>query len=234
MKNYLVGLKAGIPIFLGYVPVAITFGLMATENGLSAFIAAIISGTNLTSAGQFAGTALIITSAGLTEIALTTFVINLRYSLMSLSLSQRLDPSISLGMRLLLSFGITDEIFGIASGQKGRLSASFMLGLITLPYIGWLSGTIIGAVAADWLPASISSALGIAIFAMFIAIIVPPSKEQRPILFTVIIAAALSCLLHFTPFLNKLSSGWAIIVCALVSSVIAAILWPMKEGDFND
>ena len=175
------GLTDGIPICLGYLSVSFTFGMMTAENGLPAWAAVLISMTNLTSAGQFAGTALILSGGLLIEIAITTLVINLRYMLMSLSLSQKLDPAMPLWQRCLLAFGNTDEIFAVAMQQPGAVSARYLLGLITTPYLGWTAGTLLGATATGLLPAAMRSALGIAIYGMFIAIIIPPACRLRPV-----------------------------------------------------
>ena len=168
------GLKDGLPICLGYISVAFTFGMMATEGGLAPWSSLLISMTNLTSAGQFAGTALILSGGTLLEIAVTTFVINIRYMLMSLSLSQKLDPDMKMAERLILSFGVTDEVFAVAIRQRKELTARYLAGLILTPYAGWALGTVLGATATGVLPLSVRSALGIAIYGMFIAIIIPP------------------------------------------------------------
>ena len=138
------GLKDGLPICLGYISVAFTFGMMATEGGLAPWSSLLISMTNLTSAGQFAGTALILSGGTLLEIAVTTFVINIRYMLMSLSLSQKLDPDMKMAERLILSFGVTDEVFAVAIRQRKELTARYLAGLILTPYAGWALGTVLG------------------------------------------------------------------------------------------
>lgn len=225
------GMKDGIPICLGYVSVSFTFGMMATEGGLPVWIASLISMTNFTSAGQFAGTELILSGGLYIEIAVTTFIINIRYMLMSLSLSQRIDPRMPVWQRALLSFGNTDEVFAVAMQQKGSISAAYLAGLILTPYLGWFAGTLAGGVATGLLPASAQSALGIAIYGMFIAIIIPPSRKVRSIAFTVATAMLLSCVLRWTPVLNRLSSGWAIIVCAVIASALAALRYPVAEEE---
>lgn len=225
------GMKDGIPICLGYVSVSFTFGMMATEGGLPVWIASLISMTNFTSAGQFAGTELILSGGLYLEIAVTTFIINIRYMLMSLSLSQRIDPRMPVWQRALLSFGNTDEVFAVAMQQRGSISASYLAGLILTPYLGWFAGTLAGGVATGLLPASAQSALGIAIYGMFIAIIIPPSRKVRSIAFTVVVAMLLSCVLRWTPMLNRLSSGWAIIICAVIASALAALRYPVAEEE---
>ena len=224
---FLRGLKDGVPICLGYLSVSFTFGLMCTENGLPFWVAVLISMTNLTSAGQFAGTALILSGGALLEIAITTFVINIRYMLMSLSLSQKADAGMTTGQRLLLSFGVTDEIFAVAMQSPGSVTAPYLAGLIFTPYWGWALGTLLGATAAGVLPLVARSALGIAIYGMFIAIIIPPARKVRPITKIILIAAALSCVLRYTPWLNQLGSGWSIIICAVAASAWAALRYPV-------
>ncbi len=227
--DFLRGLHNGVPICLGYVSVAFTFGMMCTENSMPFWIAVLISMTNLTSAGQFAGTALIIGGGSLVEIGITTFVINIRYLLMSLSLSQRIDPALSIPKRLLMSFGVTDEIFGVSMQSRGQISAAYFFGLMTAPFWGWAFGTLIGATAVSLLPAMVRSALGIAIYGMFLAVIIPPARTERALVWVIVIAAMISCLFYYLPVLQQLSSGWVIIICAVLASSFAAIKWPIKE-----
>ena len=229
---YLRGLQNGIPICLGYLSVSFTFGMMCTENDLPFWIAVLISMTNLTSAGQFAGTALIINGGSLFEIGLTTFVINIRYLLMSLSLSQRIDPVLSIPKRLVMSFGVTDEIFGVSMQAKGQIPAAYFIGLMTAPFWGWALGTLIGATAVSLLPDMVRSALGIAIYGMFLAVIIPPAREEHALAWVIVLAALISCVFYYAPVLNQLSSGWVIIICAVLASSFAAVKWPV--GDEED
>lgn len=227
---FIKGLKDGLPICLGYISVSFAFGMMAVEGGLPVWVAVLISMTNLTSAGQFAGTELILSGGAYIEIAITTFVINIRYMLMSLSLSQKLDPSISRFKRSLLAFGNTDEIFAVAMKQK-EITAAYFSGLIIMPYIGWATGTLMGATVTNILPASVRSALGIAIYGMFIAIIIPVAKKIKSVAVTIVIAVALSSLFKWLPGLNKLSSGWSIIICAVIASAVTAARYPVDEEE---
>ena len=210
-EDFFRGLHNGIPICLGYVSVGFTFGMMCTENGLSFLVAVLISLTNLTSAGQFAGTALIISGGSLLEIGITTFVINLRY--------------------MLMSFGITDEIFGVSMQTKGNISFAYFMGLMILPILGWSGGTLIGATAVSLLPDMVRSALGIAIYGMFLAVIIPPARTERAVAWVIAIAAAISCILYYVPFFSGISSGWMIIICAVAASSIAAVLWPVADDE---
>lgn len=226
---FLRGLQNGVPICLGYLSVSFTFGMMCTEHGLPFWIAVLISMTNLTSAGQFAGTALIINGGSLLEIGITTFVINIRYLLMSLSLSQRIDSLLSIPKRLVMSFGVTDEIFGVSMQSKGQISAAYFIGLMTAPFWGWALGTLIGATAVSLLPDMVRSALGIAIYGMFLAVIIPPARTERALAWVIVIAAVISCFFYYLPLLHQLSSGWVIIICAVLASGFAAVKWPVKN-----
>ncbi len=225
--TYKKGLQDGIPIGLGYLSVSFTFGMMCAKGQLPLWVAQLISMTNLTSAGQFAATDLILAQGLLMEVFVTTLVINLRYMLMSFSLSQKLAPSMPRWKRACLAFFNTDEIFAVAMQQQGYVGARYLLGLATLPYLGWSGGTLLGAVATGLLPESLSSALGVAIYGMFIAIIVPPAKQDKAVLTTVGLAIGLSCALRA---LTDLSSGWIIILCALLAAGAAAVIFPVKEA----
>lgn len=229
LNRYTKGFKDGIPIGLGYLSVSFAFGMMAVNMGLPVWIAVLISMTNLTSAGQFAGISLITAGAPYIEMVLTQLVINLRYALMSLSISQKADKTFSMLHRLLISFGVTDEIFAVATGQPAEIGRRYMYGLITAPYFGWALGTLIGAAASTILPETMRSALSIAIYGMFIAIIIPPAKHSRPILKVLVISVVISFLLFYTPFLDQLSGGFAIILCAIIASGLGAMLFPIEE-----
>ena len=225
------GLKDGIPIALGYLPVSFGFGISAVSSGLSPLVAVLISLTNLTSAGQVAGVEVILALGTLLEMTLTQLTINARYFLMSLSLSQRLGRGFSLPHRLLVSFGITDEIFGVASSKREPVTPVYMYGLIFLPFIGWLLGTLLGAISGNVLPEEINKALGIAIYGMFIAIVLPPAKREKGVLLSVLISIAISLALAFIPLFSFITSGFAIIASALIAAVIAALLFPIKPEE---
>lgn len=233
-KQFTYGFRKGLPIAFGYIPVSFTFGLMATRGGLPVWLTIFISLSNLTSAGQFAGTELILTGAGLFEITLTTFIINIRYMLMSFSLSQKIESKINIKQRLIFGFGITDETFTMASLEQGKLSYAFMLGLITGPIAGWTLGTAMGALVSEALPLSISNAMGIALYAMFIAIIVPPSKKSKPILFIVLLSVLITILLKYIPVFSFISGGFRIIIATILSACAGAIFFPDKEETINN
>ena len=226
------GFKDGVPIGLGYLSVAFTFGIMAVRGGLSIAQAALISRTNVTSAGQLAGLELMIASAPLFEMALTQLVINLRYALMSLSLSQKMDSSMTVPRRMIFAFCNTDEVFAVASGQPGAVGRAYLTGLTVAPYFGWALGTLLGAAAGSLLPELILNALGVAIYGMFIAIIIPPARKSRSVRAAVILAALLACVMRYTPCLKNISGGFAVILCAVPVSAFCAKMFPIREeGD---
>lgn len=225
-ERFWAGFRYGAPIMLGYAPVSFAFAVGAVGSGLPWWLVVLISLTNFTSAGQKAGSDLMITGAPLYEIGAAVFVINIRYMLMSLSLTQRMLNK-PLYKKMILANGVTDEIYFL-SMKRDELTGWFFAGLSAGPYLGWFGGTLAGALAGAILPASLSSALGIALFAMFIAIIIPEMKKSRPVLIVALIAAGLSALLYYVPGLNVIPSGWALIVSAVIASAIGAWLFPIK------
>lgn len=230
-KSFIRGIKNGMPICFGYFPVAFAFGIFAVSGGLKSFEAILISMTNVTSAGQLAGLPIILSGGTLIEMAMTQFIINLRYSLMSVSLSQKFGKDITLFDRFILAFVNTDEVFAVASATCEPLKRSYMYGLIIPPYVGWTLGTVLGAVAGDVLPEIVTSSLGLAIYGMFIAIVVPVAKENRPTLVCVCIAVACGCLFKYTPVLNLVPDGFVIIIATVIASGIMAFLRPIKPEE---
>ena len=225
-KDFIKGIKDGIPICLGYLSVSFGFGILAVGLGLSILSAVGISLTNLTSAGQVAGVGIIAAGGSLLEMALTQLVINIRYSLMGISLSQKLDGSFNTFHRMVASFGITDEIFAVAVSQK-YVSPFYMYGLTVISALGWVLGTFLGAAAGNILPSSISSAMGIVLYGMFLATIIPPAKKEKGVLAAVLAAAALSIVFEFV--LKSVSGGFAIIICSVISAAVCAVLFPVKD-----
>ena len=233
IREYKKGLLHGLPIALGYISVSFAFGIQATSLGLTPLQAVMISFLNLTSAGQLAGLQLMVAGAPLVEMALTQLTINLRYALMSLSLSQKLDKSMTTVQRLLLSFANTDEVFAVASQQPGKLGKWYLYGLTNGPFVGWTLGTLLGALAGGILPGPVTDALGIAIYGMFIAIILPPFRKSREVRIVILIAVAMSCLFTLAPMFAFLSDGFRIILCAVAASALGAWLMPqpVKEDE---
>ncbi len=228
-QQFRYGFKRGLPIMLGYLPVSFAYGLTAVNSGMHPLLAILMSVTNLTSAGQFAGTSLIAGGATYLEIALTTFVINIRYMLMSLSLSQRLADHVTILERLLFSFGITDETFAVAASEENELTFPYMGGLISGPIFGWTVGTALGAFICSALPAALSNALGIALYGMFLAIFIPPCKHSKYILRVVALSCVLSCILKYTKGLNAISAGFRVILVTFLVCALAAWRFPIEE-----
>ena len=222
------GVTDGLPICFGYLAVSFAFGISAVQGGLSWLEALLISAFNLTSAGQLAGVGVIIGSGSLIEMAVTQLVINSRYSLMSVSLSQKLSDKVSLLDRFLIAFGNTDEIFAVSVSNKGFVGKRYMYGLILTPYLGWSLGTLLGAVLGNVLPQIVISSLGLAIYGMFIAIVVPVVKKEKATLLCVLGAILLSCLFRYLPLLSVIPSGFVIIICAVIPSLIFAFAAPIE------
>ena len=193
-KEFLKGMYHGIPIMLGYLSVSFSFGIMAVGKGISPLWTSLISLTNLTSAGQAAGVDIIVAAGSLIEMILVQITINMRYSLMALSLSQKLDKRFTTPHRLAASYGITDEIFAVCAAQETPLTPAYMYGMILIATIGWVMGTVMGAVAGQLLPASVTSVMGLMLYGIFIAIVVPPCKMERGVLAVSLGAIAMNLL----------------------------------------
>lgn len=224
------GFKDGIPIALGYFAVSFSFGIIAVKNGLSIFASTLTSLTNVTSAGQFAGLQIMAVSGTILELILTQIIINLRYALMSLSLSQKLT-NMSIWKKMIIAFANTDEIFAVAIGHQKELTLTYMVGLQSLPILGWTLGTLTGAIAGNILPNLIVSALSVALYAMFIAIVIPVAKKSKSVLFTVCIAIIISIAFYYIPVLNTVSTGLSIVISTIVASIIGAVVFPIKEEE---
>ena len=233
LKNYSTGVQRGLPVGVGYFSVSFGFGAMAAAQGIRALDATLISVTNLTSAGQFAGLTLMVAGATLWEVILTQIVINSRYALMSLALSQRMGNRIGLLPRLAIAFFNTDEIFALAMAENQPLTVPFLMGLGLTPILGWTAGTLCGALAGSVLPLGIRTALGVMLYGMFIAIVVPPAKQEKPVLLACLMALALSCLFKWLPILNRIGAGITIVLCTVVAAAVCAWLFPIdqQEGD---
>lgn len=229
--NFKRGLKDGLPIGLGYLSVSFAFGVQASILGVPLIMSVFMSMTNLTSAGQLAGLTVIATMGTILEIILTQLVINARYFLMSITLSQKLDDTFTLSHRLLCSAFVTDEIFAVAAAKPKTFGRSYFYGLVVLPYCGWALGTLLGAVAGGALPVFITNALGIALYAMFIAIIIPPMTKEIGVAFAVVFGGGISVLLYFTPIFSSIPTGLSVIISAVITSVICALIFPKKDEE---
>lgn len=232
MNEFVRGFKKGIPIFLGYLPVSFTFGLVAVKMGFSPEQATFIALTNIASAGQFAGIRLIEGGAPYIELIITTFVVNLRYMLMSLSLSQKVASDIPFYKRAIMAFCITDEIFALTAMEKDDVSFPFFSGLMTPPLVGWTLGTFLGTIASNLLPPMLQGCFGIALYCMFIAIIIPPARKSRKVFLAIVVSALLSGLFKHAPvfhFISKNGGGWAIIISAIIGASLCASIKEIKR-----
>lgn len=225
------GIKDGIPICLGYIAVSFTFGIMAGNAGLSVWESVLISATNLTSAGQFAGLSLIASASSYVEMAVTQLIINLRYCLMSCALSQKFDSKVPFFHRFLVAYGVTDEIFGVSVSKSGKLSPFYSYGAISISAFGWIFGTLLGTVSGNILPVRIVSALSVALYGMFIAIIIPPSRDNKVVAGIVIISMLMSLIFTKAPVLCNISSGFRIIILTLLIAGAAAVLFPVTDEE---
>lgn len=230
MKLFLRGLHAGIPIGLGYLSVSFTFGIMAISMGFSWWQAVIISMLTVTSAGQLAGIQSMLVPGQYIAMLVSQLTINLRYAFMSVSLSQKANDKFSGIRRWLLGFFMTDEIFAVASAEDS-VDPKFFLGLSVIPYVGWAGGTLVGALVGNVLPTIVMNALCIAIYGMFLAIVVPPARKSKAVLAVAALAAALHCAFYYLPFLATVPSGIAISVCAIVAALAGAFLFPLDETE---
>lgn len=228
---YRKGIRDGIPIALGYLAVSFTLGIAAGNLGMASFPAAFMSLTNVTSAGEFAALGMMAAGAAYMEMAGTQLVINLRYFLMSCALSQKLSPRMPFYHRLLIAYGITDEIFGIAVGAGPVLNPFYIYGAITVAVPGWTLGTFLGVISGNILPGRILSALNVALYGMFIAVIVPPARKNRILAAIIGISMAASLLFAHLPAISQISSGMRIIILTILIAGAGALLFPVEEGE---
>lgn len=229
--DYLRGFVAGIPIILGYFFVAIGVGVYAVQNGMTPFQAALMSLTNLTSAGEISAVSVFGENGGYVQLVIAQVVINIRYALMAISLSQkRFSHDFRMKQRLLSAYGITDEIFAVLINEKKEITGRFTVFLIVGPIVGWTAGTLVGALAGEAVSPDVSAAMSVLIYAMLISIIVPEAKKSRPVLLTVLLAAAISSILHFC--IRDVRSGYAVVISSVLSAVLIALIFPVDVPEY--
>ena len=231
MKTYLQGCRDGIPIGLGYLAVSFSFGILALGSGLTVGQSVLMSLLNLTSAGQFASLSVIAAGGSYIELALSQLVINLRYCLMSASLSQKVDRAAPFFHRFFMAYGTTDEVFALSAAFPGALPPLYTYGLMSAAIPGWTLGTLLGAAAGNILPARVLSALGMALYAMFCAIIIPPARKSRVLLGIIAGSMGLSWLFSVLPFLREISEGTRVIILTVAIAALAAHFAPVKEEE---
>lgn len=223
------GMIAGIPIMLGYLSVSFGIGILAVDAGMTVLEAVLLSASNVTSAGQLAGIEIIAASGSLIEMVATQFVINLRYALMALSLTQKTSDDFGTPQRLVASFGITDEIFALCASRDRDVTPPYMIGMIVISVFGWVLGTFLGAVAGSVLPPAVTGALGIMLYGMFLAIILPAARKDCRIVFVIAVAAGMSLFIHYC--VPQITSGFSIIICGLLASALGALIFPIDTDD---
>lgn len=225
------GIQNGVPIFLGYLAVALTLGITARNAGLTAFQATLASFTLNASAGEYVAFTLISAGAGYVEVAVMELIANARYLLMSCALSQKLPAETPMLYRLLIGYDVTDEIFGASIGVPGKLNPFYTLGLIVIALPGWAGGTFLGVVLGNVLPLRVVSALSVGLFGMFIAVIIPPARKQKIIAVLIVISFTLSFIVNKLAFFDFISSGVKIIILTVVIAGAAAVMFPIKEEE---
>ncbi len=231
MSDFRDGCRDAIPICLGYIAVSFAFGIESSKIGMTPFQSVMTSLLNVTSAGQFSALSIIAAQGSFIELMVLQFIINLRYMLMSTALSQKIDPELSLGHRLGISYGVTDEIFGMSVLRKGKLYPLYSYGLIFVSVFGWILGTLLGAMAGEVLPHRLISCLGLAIYGMFIAIIVPDTRTSNAVMAVVAAGMLFSTVFTYTPVICNISSGFRIIIVTVAVAAMASLIAPIKEGE---
>ncbi len=230
-KAFREGIRDGIPIGLGYFAVAFSLGIVARKAGMNAFQGFLASFLTNASAGEYAVFTSMAANASYVEIAVITLITNARYLLMSTALSQKFSPETSLCHRMLVGFDVTDELFGIAIARPGMLDPYYSYGAMIIATPCWASGTALGIIAGNILPLRIVSALGVALYGMFLAVIIPPARKNRVIFGLILICFAVSFAASAAPYLSNLSEGTRTILLTVVLSALAAALFPVKQEE---
>ncbi len=228
-ESFVQGFKDAVPIGLGYFAVSFSLGILAKKAGLTALQGFIASTLCLASAGEYAGFTLIAARAALAEVALMTFIINMRYMLMSLALSQKADPKMPFFHRLIFGGAVTDELFAINIARPGSLDPFYYYGAMLISVPLWALGTSLGIIAGDVLPARIVSALSVALYGMFLAIIIPPARKNKVIAAIIALCFAASWAAGKISFLSGISSGTRTMILTIVIASAAALLFPLKK-----
>lgn len=225
------GLIDALPIFFGYLSVGFAFGIYALKSGFPIWSPILMSLTHISGTGQFALVKVANIGSGIFEICIAVSVLNIRYILMALAISQRLSPNISIWRRFLIAMADTDEIIAVALKSRTLVTFAYIMGLFISSYAGWNLGTLLSVIGGTLLPQCIINALGIALYAMFIAIIIPDAKRHRPMLYCISIAALLNIVLKFVPMCIRPNSRWSILIAGIVAAVIISAIYPEKHQE---
>ena len=230
LKPFVRGMRDGIPIGLGYLAVSFSLGIAARNAGLTAVQGFVMSWLGMASAGEYAAITVIAAGAPYWEMAIVTLVTNARYLLMSFALSQHLAPELSIGHRLLIGYSVTDELFGVSIAQETPLNPRYCYGAYLVAIPCWATGTALGVIAGNMLPLRIVSALSVALFGMFLAVIVPPAKKDKIVALFVLLGFGLSFAASRLPWISSLSSGTRTILLTVLLAAVAAALFPVREN----
>lgn len=226
--TYLNGLKHGIPTSLGYLVVSFTFGMIASNGGMSLFHATLISMTSLTSAGQFAGLNILFAGGGYIELIISMVVINSRYALMATAMSQKLLRPMRTWKKMVMSIFITDENFALAMVEVETITFPYYMGVASLPYLGWSLGTFLGALADNLMPPTLQNAASIALYCMFIALFLPPAKEDKATRQVVLLASCIGLIFYYLPLFDFLSTGYKVLFAAIFGALYGAVRYPKE------
>lgn len=228
------GIKAGIPLAVGYLPIAVTFGFLARGAGMTVLETSIMSLIVFAGASQFVGVNLISLGATTMEIVLTTFILNFRHFILTSALSRRMKPGLPAAVKAAIAFGITDESFTVAALQEEKeIPPAFLFGLNGIGYVAWNGGTLIGVIAATGLPDSIQKSMGIALYAMFVGLLIPTIRRNRIALIISIVAMGVNWIFKWIPALKSLNGGWGIVISTVIAATLGAILFP-RESEVTD
>lgn len=223
------GLFAALPIAAGYIPIAIAFGLTANAAQIPLSIAQGMSLIVFAGASQFMAIQMLVSGAGIIQIIIATFILNLRHLLMSASLAERMDKKITIGQRMLLAFGITDESFAVSTLRPEQLTVSFVITVNTVAFLAWNLGTAFGLVAASGLPEVMRQSLGIALYAMFIGLLIPAGSKWRPGLIIAGIAALINTIVNWLPGLSSLGASWGVVIATIIAAGLGTRLMAREE-----
>lgn len=229
IDNWQGGLRDGFPLAIAYFTLSFAFGIFASNHNIGSFESFLISLTNVTSAGQFVGVTLIAKKISFIEMALTQLILNSRYLIMSCSVSQKYDSDLPLIHRCLVSLAITDEIFGMVSCQKGKVSPFYTYGIMCMTTSSWCLGTICGCISGSLLSPTLTSALHFVLYCLYFAIIIPPSKTDKAVRYVCIASIIIAVIFSYLPYIKTIQPGIRILIITLIVSSIAAVLKPVEK-----
>ncbi|MEH7546442.1 AzlC family ABC transporter permease [Neobacillus vireti] len=219
------GFQAGVSIGIGYFPIALTFGLLAKTSGLSIYETVLMSLIVFAGAAQYISLSLIAYGTGIFEIILTTFIVNIRHFLMSATLNEKVEKD-RLLKKLLYAFGITDETFSVAATREDSVSTGYMFGIISVSYSSWVVFSGVGHLIGASLPQTLQHSMGVALYAMFIGLLVPSMKKSAKVIFLAVLGAVFNSIFTLS---HIMAQGWSIVSATLLSAIIMEIVEVLKS-----